>query len=248
MADFRFKKLGKLPARLDSRTLKVSNYFAEELPPPPPVKSWLGAVTNWGEFLNDQLGDCTIAGCCHAIQVCSLAAGGEITLPDSDALHYYEKWCGYVNGDPSTDNGGVEINILNNWRKYSFAQHALDGYASANFKDHTEIQQAVTLLGGTYIGLELPLTAQRQDVWDVVPEWTSDAQPGSWGGHCVWVAAYDADTLTCITWGENLQMTWAFWDAYVSEAYALALNIWFEKGPAPSGFNKAALLADLAAL
>ena len=54
-----------------------------------------------------------------------------------------------------------------------------------------EIRQSIALFGGVYIGLALPLTAQNQDVWDVVPNGGANAEEGSWGGHCVYVPKYD---------------------------------------------------------
>jgi hypothetical protein len=41
-------------------------------------------------------------------------------------------------------------------------------------------------------------------------------------------------------------MTWAFWNVYVDEAYALVSPDWIgAKGKAPNGFALAALEADL---
>ena len=40
-------------------------------------------------------------------------------------------------------------------------------------------------------------------------------------------------------------MTWSFWDAYCDEAYACLSELWAGKKPAPSGFDLAALKADL---
>jgi hypothetical protein len=48
-----------------------------------------------------------------------------------------------------------------------------------------------------------------------------DGEPGSWGGHAVPVVAFDRKGLWVVTWGELLHMTWAFWNVYVDEAYAI---------------------------
>ncbi|HKD36500.1 MAG TPA: hypothetical protein VKB78_06855, partial [Pirellulales bacterium] len=48
------------------------------------------------------------------------------------------------------------------------------------------------------------------------------------------------------TWGQLKRMTWAFYDAYVDEAYAiLAQDFLSDVGKAPNGFDIAALAADL---
>ncbi len=117
-------------------------------------------------------------------------------------------------------------------------------------KDIRDVKDAIWLFGGVYIGLALPVSAQSQDVW-VVPAGglSGDGAPGSWGGHAVYVVAYDARGLTCITWGRLKRMSWNFWAAYCDEAYGLLAKDWFEaSGEAPSGFDVAALAGDMAAL
>jgi hypothetical protein len=112
-----------------------------------------------------------------------------------------------------------------------------------------EIRAAINLFGGVYIGLSLPVTAQSQDVWDLTSLSDPNAEPGSWGGHCVFVVGYDADGFTCITWGALKKMTNAFWVNYCDEAYALFGADWINTGgQAPSGFDAAQLTADLAAI
>lgn len=245
MADHSAMKLGRRAIRHDARTLALGAYLTPSLPAPPSAKDWTGGVTSWGMMLNDQLGCCTIAGVGHAVQVWTANTGTMQTVADAVIERYYEQWDGYVSGDDSTDNGGVELDVLNNWRKRGFAGNRLLAYADADVANLTEVRQAIALFGGVYIGLELPLTAQKQDVWDVVPGGGSDAQNGSWGGHCVYVAAYDQNSLTCITWGQLKTMTVAFWQQYVDEAHALLDESWLEGQSSPVGFNQAQLLADL---
>jgi hypothetical protein len=77
----------------------------------------------------------------------------------------------------------------------------------------------------------------------------SPADPGSWGGHAVYLVAYDQNTLTCITWGQLKKMTWAWFDKYCSEAYALVSKDWVKaSGLAPSGFDLVTLEEDLKAV
>jgi hypothetical protein len=200
-------------------------------------------------FLNDTVGSCTIAGAGHAIQVWTANTGSEVTVPDSTILSYYEQWDGYVPGDPSTDNGGVELDVLNDWRQQGLDGHQIKGYAAAAHSNLGEIRAAINLFGGVYIGLSLPVTAQSQDVWDLTSLSDPNAEPGSWGGHCVFVVGYDADGFTCITWGALKKMTNAFWVNYCDEAYALFGADWINTGgQAPSGFDAAQLTADLAAI
>jgi hypothetical protein len=244
-------------------------------------------------MLNNTLGCCTISAVGHAVQVLTANASQELTLPDSTILQYYEQWDGYNPANPATDQGGVELDVLNNWRQQGFAGQTLEAYvaidigtrdsghgtrqsATAQPQDLVPaLTQAIWLFGGAYIGVELPLTAQRQDVWDVADG--PDADPGSWGGHSVYLVGYETPvttpslsappllnqegsfagpspvsrvpcpgSLTCITWGQLKKLTWAWFEKYCSEAYALISRDWIEAtGVSPSGFVLSALEADL---
>jgi hypothetical protein len=250
-------KLGRKAIKTDSRTLRLASYLTPTLPPPPTACDWTRGRTDWGMMLNgpdpaepaypEGLGDCTIAGCAHAVQVWSANTTGEVTVPDSSILHYYEKWDGYKPQEPDTDQGGIELDVLNDWKKHKFANNALLAFADANAKNLTEIRQSIALFGGVYIGLSLPLTAQHQAVWDLVSP-TGDGEPNSWGGHCVFVPKYDENGFTCVTWGGLKTMTAAFWNAYCDEAHTLLGADWLTAKGSPSGFDQEQLLADLQAI
>jgi hypothetical protein len=165
--------------------------------------------------------------------------GQEVTPPDPVVLQYYEKWDGYNPSNPKSDQGGDELTVLNDWRKQKFSGHPLMAFADTDPQDELHVKQAIFLFGGLYIGLQLPISAQTQDVWDVASG--PSGQPGSWGGHCVFVPDYDANYLTCITWGQLKKMTWAFWGTYCDEAHALLSP---DMKP-PAGFDMAALQTDL---
>jgi hypothetical protein len=238
-------KLGRKAVKTDSRTLRLAKYLTTSLPPAPPAKDWTKGVTSWGMMLNDKLGCCTVAAAAHAIQVWSTNTTAEVTLPDKQVLRYYEKWDGYKPGDPSTDRGGIELDVLTAWQKGGFYKHKLIAFADPSHSNLEQIRQAIALFGGVYIGVSLPVTAQNQTVWDVVPNGGVNAASGSWGGHAVFVPKYDANGFTCITWGALKTMTVAFWNAYVDEAHALLSKDWLAAKGAPSGFNLAELQADL---
>jgi len=248
MIDHSKMKLGRKAIKTDSRTLQLARYLTAKLPPPPPAADWTKGITAWGMMLNDTLGDCTIAGVGHAVQVWTANTGRPATVPDPTIESYYEKWDGYVPGNPSTDQGGVELDVLNDWRQQGFAGHSLLAFADPKVANLAEVRQSIALFGGVYIGLALPISAQTQDVWDVVKNGGANARPGSWGGHCVFVPKYDGNTFTCVTWGQLKTMTVAFWKKYCDEAHALLGKNWLETKGSPAGFNQAQLEADLAAI
>jgi len=248
MVDHSKMRLGRKAIKTDSRTLALGDYLTPALPPPPPTADWTKGIASWGMMLNDKLGDCTIAGAAHAVQVWSANAGQMVTLPDATVEQYYEKWDGYVPGNPNTDSGGVELDVLNDWQKQGFAGNALLAFADPKPASLVEIQQSIALFGGVYIGLALPLTAQTQEVWDVVPKGGAKAKPGSWGGHCVFVPKYDENGFTCITWGALKTMTLAFWKKYCDESHTLLAQDWLTAKGSPAGFDQAQLEADLKAI
>ena len=65
-----------------------------------------------------------------------------------------------------------------------------------------------------------------------------------------WAALeYNATGPVCITWGAPKQMTWEWFDFYTEEAYGVLSADWAQAGKAaPSGFDLAALQADIGGL
>jgi hypothetical protein len=252
-------KLGRKAVKTDSRTLKLAPYM-KTLAPPPSLVDWLRGVKSWGMMLNgpdsnapagvpsDGLGDCTIAAVGHAVQVWSGTAGDrEITVADSVILQYYEQWDGYVLGNTSTDNGGICLDVLNNWKAQGFHGHMLTAFADPVVTNHTEVMQAIYLFGGVYIGMNVPNYIMNGDtiptLWNT-PKAGDDTTIA--GGHCVFAAAYNNVGVTFISWGGVYKMTWAFWDMFVDEAHCLLAPNWITtKGVTVKGFNLAQLQTDL---
>jgi hypothetical protein len=245
------RKLGKLAPRHDVRTLRIESYMPE-LPDSPPAVDWSGVVTAWGMLLNDSQGDCTCAGAGHMIECWTSNAGSPVVVADATIETAYVAVTGIEGAafNPATganDNGCVELDVLNYWRQTGIAGHIIGAYASVHTQNVNHVKAAVDIFGGLYIGVALPASAQNQDVWDVATG--PDSEAGSWGGHCVNVVGYDADGLTVVTWGATKRMTWAFWLAYVDEAYAILSSDFLNStGQTPGGFDLAMLQADLKAV
>ena len=242
------KRLGRLPSPPEKiKSLFNMGTYLAPLPTPPPTLDASEGISNWGMMLNDKLGDCTCAGCGHALEVFTkVASGTEYVPPNSDVLKLYETQ-GYKPSDPSTDRGANEISVLSTWRKQGFSGHSLYAYASVAPSNLPLVKTAAWMFYGLYLGLELPLSAQSQTVWDVEDGPASQTDPGTWGGHCVWAVGYDASGVTVVTWGQLMKMTWAFWDKYCDETYALIPGDFENLGTQPlaNGFNAAQLAQDL---
>lgn len=242
------RKLGRLPTRHDPRTLKLASYTAP-LPAIPDMKNWGVVSGDWGMMRNDELGDCTIAAAGHMVLLDTAARGTPVRIEDCEIVRAYAAVSGYTPGDPSTDNGAVELNVLNYWRQLGIGGHKILGYAAVPLNNRLALRQAIYLFGAVYAGVELPRTAQDQDVWNVDPDGGEDSAPGSWGGHAVPLVGYDTHALACITWGEPKWLTDDWWAKYGSEAYVVISEDWAPPGGvAPNSFNMDQLKADLAAI
>jgi hypothetical protein len=240
------RKLGRKAVLTDSRTLKLARYMPP-VPAPPAARDWSKGITSFGQLLNDSLGDCTIAAVGHAVQIFTANVTSEASITDAMALQYYEQWDGYNPADPSTDQGGICLDVLKDWQQNTFAGHRILAFASALPGNPLHIKEAINLFGGVYIGFNMPQFAMPPDgslpaVWDATPTGDNTII----GGHCVFVCAYDASGLTCVTWGQLQRMTWAFWAQFVDEAYCVISPDFINKHDlSPSGFNLNQLLAEL---
>jgi len=233
-------RLGKLPARKDIRTLKLSNILKTELLPPlPPVydiDSSLGKQFPEQAFGNDIWGDCVIAGRANWTLRAEFLEQKEI-VPITTGLCLNEYWkeqggnCYFSH----PDNGLVMLDSLNLWRqkgwKIKGKNYKIDAFAEINPMNHSLVEYAILLLSGGYIGFNVTDACLEQfkngQVWDVVPNANIVA------GHCVYIPTYNDIGPVCITWGKRQQMTWNFWDAYVDESYGIVDKIddWLGESP-----------------
>jgi hypothetical protein len=194
---------------------------------------------------NDRIGDCTTAAAGHMIEAWTAESrGAAVEVSESAVLAAFDR---VKIVDPITgEEGAVELDVLRDWRKHGVDHHRIGAFARVSVHDHLLVRTAAWLFGGLYIGLALPLSAQREQTWDWNGSLTGDDRPGSWGGHAVDVVRYSAGSLTAVTWGRLQDLTWPFWDRYVDEAYCILSNDFLSGKRAPNGFDLDALKADLA--
>ena len=243
MPDRQNMRLGRKAVKTDSRTLRMARYLTPILPPPPDSVDWSKGLTAWGMLMNDTLGDCTIAGALHAIEGWGLNSGHPLTFTDQDALAYYERFDGYNPADPTTDTGGILLDVLNAWKKQGINGHTVSAYASVDPRNITEVKQALALFGPLYTGLQFPNSAWGQTEWTVTDDTSID------GGHCVVLIGYNQTGPVAISWGALYQMTWEFFSAYFDELYAAISPDWFTAaGVDPAGLDLDQLSTDLMAI
>lgn len=225
-------KLGKKPVKKDDRNIQLKSILKKVLPPIPDKfdldQSYQPAYQiPTPMFGNDQWGCCVIAGRAHQTLRFEVFEQSQVLpITTDEVLKQYWKEGKANCFNPRPDRGLVMLYSLRDWRSNGWAvgMHKYNIYAFAQVHptDMGECKAGIYLLNGLNIGLNLPVSAQNQSVWDVTSG--PGAEAGSWGGHCVYVPSYDTQGLTCVTWGYKQKMTWSFFWRYCDEAYAIVDN------------------------
>jgi hypothetical protein len=234
-------KLGRLRPT-ERPKLRCSRYMKAGLPTPPPVIHWTGPADSstslFNILANDELGDCTSAGAGHILDIFRAWNGSRASsVTRQQAIDFYSKSTGYVPSDPSTDQGGDEITVLNCWRdKGYFADGSgkIAGYVGVDAANVEQCKAAIWLFGNLYFGVELPdawlRPAPRGNgfTWDVAGE------PDPHNGHCFIAGAYNSNGAIIDTWGMIGTLTWAGVAKYASppngELYAILSEDWIDQG------------------
>lgn len=219
--------LGKKQAQHRPSNFRLASYLRPKALQAAPSQVHYGQVVTrqggaYPMYGNDRLGDCTCAAAGHHVQAWSYNAGRPETPPEQSVIRMYDE-----TGD-GTDDGRYLDEVLSYWRKTGLDGETVLAYASVNVKDRAEVKAALWLFGGLYLGVGLPVTAQRQTTWHVdASALAADRAPYSWGGHCVNATGYANTTgVYFVTWGRLTRLTWGFWNAYVDEAFAIVSPAW----------------------
>jgi hypothetical protein len=230
-------KLGRLARSHDKRIPMLHNLLAGKALEPvvPAVDYTKGMPNNLGVMRNDTLGDCTCAAFYHAIQVWSFNALKKIdTEPDQDVVDLYEQACGYNPQQGGEGPGGNEQHVLTYvlrkgapYGPNAQQRHTIAAFVEVDVKNTDNVKRSIYDCGVAYIGFNvpqyiMPSGGEPLSVWDVNPR----ADNTIIGGHAVVLAGYDGNGARVISWGQYYTMTWAFFDKFVDEAYAIADPEW----------------------
>jgi hypothetical protein len=244
--DHSLMKLGKLPARIDDRVPRMMSVLADIVPAAPAAHSWSQGRSDWGMLGNDNLGDCTAAGCYHLEEIATMETARHFNPSTANVIAFYSASTGYNPADPSTDRGGVEVDVLNFWQTHGILGRHLIGHATVEPQNVDHVKQGAFLFPGLYLGVALPLNAQTQDIWDYVAG--PGSEPGGWGGHCIVLVDYDETYITVITWGVLKKATWTWFLKYCDEVHAVLPAAWIANAKSPGGIDVSALQGYMTAI
>ena len=225
--------LGKLPAKVDTRTIKYSSVRKSFAVLPPAPTSFDSEATfqvdNSEGFMNvgsNGVGDCVLAAGYHWLMVANkMETGQDSPIPtDSEILSTYYKLTG------GSDSGLNELMFLNYFRQTGIPIqgkiYKIHGFVSIDWKNHDELVDAMYYMKNLFVGLALPKSALtiwndgKQAPWVLAGNNTD--KPGSWGYHGVYDPFYQVSFgLGFNTWGQRQLADFPWCDACIDELYAL---------------------------
>lgn len=244
-------KFGRNPSTWEIPKLKMSNYRGV-LPTIPDTCDYSPAAqkTLRNVYLNDQLGDCVIAGGAHIRGVTSGNAGSEVGFSDSDIRLMYR----IIGG--GGDNGADLSTAMKYWTNPGFTDGVkLMGWLAINPADPVEYKTACYLFENIYFGISMPnrwISPSPQGdgfTWDVA------GSPNQNNGHCFVAVGYDKTSVKIATWGMLGQFTDRAIATYGArnasgEVYVMISPDMIAKAQtkAPNGLNWHELITDFDAM
>lgn len=215
-------------------------------------------VASWPMYLNDQLGDCTIAGLAHMFGAWTTYNGqapGEALFGDDEIEQVYSRIGGYVPGDEDTDQGCMMSDVLADAKAAGITDvhgktHKIAGYAAfGDPTNETLLGQVLEVFGSVYVGFNVQASIENE--FAEGKPWTYTPGEEFVGGHCV-VLQHRAPEgsrtgiLQYVTWGA-LQYATESWQAHtVEEAWAPVTQDWLTvNGASVEGLDLTQLLADM---
>lgn len=241
----KFGRLPELPEATHPR-LKLARFLDSSVAPKESV-DWYSRVPEWPMFLNNQIGDCTIASEAHAIESASDYGLGSLAMvSDAEVLDAYRRVSGYDPADSSTDRGAVMQEVYNDWRKIGLGGHKIAAFARVNGHNLVEVRRAVELFG--HVGIGITVSQDMMDDFNAGKVWrrTTGEQLGL---HAVPILGYDKEWAYVATWGKIQPMNWPCVVACVEEAWTAIQPEWFDSnGLDPEGLDSYALGQAFSAL
>jgi hypothetical protein len=254
-------KFGRTRPKYTPPLLRFGNYLKQNLPIPPDSVNYIipSVLSSLNMILdNDKIGDCTAAGAMHIENTFRANANSGLPFATTQqAINFYSDSTGYNPDDPTTDQGGNEIDVLNYWRQYGLFRDGtakISAYLSIDATNQTELKAAIWLAENLYFGVELPDAWLKNFpgngfTWDVAGE------PNPKHGHCFVGLGYDSKGVIIDSWGYIGKVTWAAIAKYADlqeggQVFTVISQDIINKitGLAPTGLDYTQLVADIDSL
>lgn len=223
---------------------------AADRDPPPESIDWSpkAAAALSRMYLNDQEGDCVIAGKYHKLGTWTgNESGTPIVATDDEVQQSYQTICG------PGDNGCNIADVMDYWKTTGLVagekRYKIDGFVSVDQTNSKLLKVAIQLFGGLTLGVNL-----TSDCTNSGPGVVWNFRGQIVGGHDVFAYGYNAQGVLISTWGSvGTLIPWAVMtkrvtqEAGVEEVYTALSPDWYKnQNLAPNGINAQQLRDDLA--
>lgn len=256
-------KYGRLPLDPARKRLTLERYLDPRIAlsraglPPVPLGQDVdraSRVSSWPMYCNDVLGCCTLSGIGHMYGAWTTYGSGiEALFADSQVQAVYSRVGGYVPGDPSTDNGCVMQDVLDDQKVNGMADtrgkvHKVAGYAMfGNPADELLLGQVLDVFGSVYVGINVQ--QQMETEFSDQQPWTWDPAAEPVGGHAICLQrrlGSGSAPLEYVTWGALQPATADFQANAAEEAWAVVTQDWLQaNGATVEGLDLQQLLSDM---
>jgi hypothetical protein len=238
------RKGGLLPPIIERPRLNATPFLATALPVHP--ESDLAPVLNYPMDLNDQVGDCVVAGWDHFCQVVNHLLGQEyVNLSQDQLIELYKTQNptfdlnSATNGPGSAADGGMVMQLfLEELRRRGL----ILAFAEIDFTN-SEVMEAATYV---FLGVLLGAGLQEAQVSSQFDEGQWDYVPGQpfIGGHCIPAVGYKQ----CVSWGKIVGFTQRFLGVQVQEAWVVITQAHLDHPGFRNNFDVAGFAAAYQAL
>lgn len=220
--------LGGPGPNADPRTLNLEKYVESpdvlnNLPASVPAPIISGT---WGMLGNSRSGDCTFAAAGHAEKVWAGPNAPTPRITTAAVLSDYSKFrTQQAAANPQGKKPPVTaVDALSYWRTAGVAGHRIDAFAQVDVAA-AWVKFAMSTFKCAYVVLWPPTAViHRHMTPAAAPAWTNVQEGEDWtlnpkNSHCVVYIAYDANTITAVTWGRTISVSWEFHADYCTELY-----------------------------
>lgn len=242
--------LGKLNPKVHPKTLLFDKYLTGELPLPAEkiYREYKVPATAKQMFGNDTIGDCTFAGLAN-LGILFTCHTGQVVIPTLDeVLEGYSAVSGYDPVTGANDNGCAMTDVLEYARTVGLGGRKILAWAQIDHTNQIHRDLGVDLFGATYLGVQLPASAQEQFVPNEECHWEVVSHSPVEGGHCIIHPGKGSEGGDYVTWANWFVKASTAWEQkYIDEEYVVITEDWIDQATQKTlgGIDLNALYADI---